>query len=133
MTKKAIILLMILMFVIGGIIGWFSGGATGINFTTWIASDRSMLRIAVDVKMGVHVLQLIKEKNIEKAVNWLEMELDSSIIGLRIIDKHTEDTNKGVKESINLAKKYRAKHPRKTQNQEIDRAVSEVLSKNYSD
>jgi ribosomal protein L22 len=92
-----------------------------------------MLRIAVDVKMGVHVLQLIKEKNIEKAVNWLEMELDSSIIGLRIIDKHTEDTNKGVKESINLAKKYRAKHPRKTQNQEIDRAVSEVLSKNYSD
>ena len=82
---------------------------------------------AVDAQQKVYVLKYIKEGNLPKAIELLEVELDGGLIGLG--EKNpTKRTDEAVQKAILLAKEYRAKYPWQSSSPELDKMVNEVLS-----
>jgi hypothetical protein len=79
--------------------------------------------------MKMRILSDIRNDDIPGAVELLEMRLDSTILTIDAGDNLSERTNKAINKTINSAKAYRLKYPRKTNNQIIDETVSGALEK----
>lgn len=125
----------LILFVLGSLlVGAAAGGVTGsyvaIYFTSGYFSDGWMLGNSVDTQINISILKNLRNGDTEKAVEFLETTLDEKIISLQISDENTQWTNKSVSKAIRVAIEYRNEYPRHTENPDVDKMVSEALSKN---
>lgn len=119
---------LVLVFIGGVVSALIVCGVVG-YFAVFFFVDGYNLGKAVDTLQKIYVLKNIKEGNLPKAVELLEVGLDGGLISLERKNP-TKRTDEAVQKTITLAKEYRAKYPRKSSIPEIDKMVKEILSGN---
>tara|TARA_R110002051_G_C8669527_1_gene490190 strand:- start:654 stop:1061 length:408 start_codon:yes stop_codon:yes gene_type:complete len=90
-------------------------------------ADGSMLINAVEAREHVYVLRLLRDGDTENAIEFLERNLDSKIVGLKESNNHTVRTNEAVLKGVEKAREYRIEHPRNTNIEMIDERVLNAL------
>lgn len=130
MTNRTKLILVVLgAFLGGGIAGGIAGGYVAIYFTSRFFTDGWMLGNSVDTQTHVSILQNLRAGETKKAIEFLETTLDGKIVSLQTSEKNAQRTNEAVAKAIQMAREYRAMHPRHTEYPEIDDMVSKVLNR----
>jgi len=129
-NRSRIVLVALVAFLGGGIVGGMAGGYVAVFFTSRFFSDGWMMGNGVETRRLVRVLKNLRSGQIKEATESLELSLDGKIISLEISEQNTDKTNQAVRKAIGSAKEYRTKYPWRSKLPEIDEAVSNVLSQN---
>lgn len=121
--KKISVLVLVFL---GGVVSTLIVCGVAGYFAVFFFIDGYNLGKAVEAQQKVYVLKNIKEGNLPKAVELLEVGLDGGLIGLEKKNP-TKRTDEAVQKAILLAKEYRAKYPWQSSSPDLDKMVNEVL------
>ncbi len=128
-TKKSLKILLLLTIPL--FLGWIAGVCTSRHFISK-AYDSSIIAHAREdassILIVVQVLKQLRNGDLEKAVEGLEVELDDKIMRNPINPKRSEKDNWHMIQAMKYAKDYRSKYKRVTKYPEIDKTVNSVLS-----
>lgn len=129
--KSAI--LIIISLVVGGIMGggtvyYYIGG-----FCKDLVTDFGYTSSSYAVSKNILVLYKLREANVENAINYVEQDLDASVITLGSLLEEGNELPKEQEEKIikqiKAFKNYREKYPKKYQYQEIESRINEIINK----
>jgi hypothetical protein len=101
------------------------GGYAVVNFMSEMMSSFGATSAVAGVSTHVAILQSLRDGNVSGAIDLLETLLDGDLmsVGAYRSDSLPQASTKPVRR----AAEYRAKYPRKTENPEVDAAVSRGL------
>jgi len=119
----------IIAFLVGGVGGGIVGSYVSTRVVSGYVENSTILGKAVDTQTKVGLLQKIRERNYNEAIELLEVTLDGDIVSLRINNENTNQTTEAVKKAITVARDYRTVYPRHTKYPDIDAEIMNILSK----
>lgn len=125
MREKRVAVLVLVF--LGGFVSALAVSAVAGYFVVLFFIHGYNLSVAVEAQQKVYALKEIKEGNLAKAVERLELGLDGGLMTIGK-DNPITKTDETAAKAIALAREYRARYPRKTSSPAVDRAVEEVLS-----
>jgi hypothetical protein len=115
------------IFIFGAITGGLIGSYASSYFLGSFFSYGSNLTNIVAIKQNVYTLNKLREGNIDKAIERLEIILDGDLIAYSVGIRGSENMKKDIRTALKTAKDYRSKFPRTTNYPEIDKAVAAAL------
>lgn len=123
---RSALLLAFTTLMIGAIAGGWTVGWIQARITTHWAGVSS----AAEASTTVWTLERLRSGNTTKAVELLESKLDGALIGLGASLSSTPESRRdpALIKTLQSAREYRARFPRKTENPEIDEAVARVFA-----
>jgi hypothetical protein len=96
-----------------------------------LVTDFGYTNSSYEVSKNIRVLYKLRESEIEKAINQVEQDLDTSVItlGSLLIDENdvTKRQEEKIIKQIEAFKKYREKYPKEYQYKEIESRITEII------
>jgi hypothetical protein len=125
MNKKIAIILIIIAFLIGAGSGFFLTNYFWSNFMGKFYSTS----LSAQTGMDVQLLKSLRSNNVTNAIDLLEIELDSSIVGLGV---YLNNVPQSKRDSIQIkmlqrAKEYRSQFPYKEDSVLSERMISNAF------